>query len=932
MYSLSFRILKKRHLTAFLSMIFSLFVIFSLTGCGEAKDAETLISEAKEYQKNGDNNAAIIQLKNALQQEPNHKTARFMLGVLLQQNKDLLAAEKELERALEFGAEVETVLPVLAKVQFDLGKFQQLLDTVGRYPDNNLVEVKVLYGKALLATGKLEESKVLLDQLLAENPDATEVLIGLAQLALSDKDLDSANQLANQAIEKNPNDSSAWLFQARLLQAQNKAEQALEAFEKVIQLTPDNISAYNSKASIEINLQQFEEAKKSIERARQIAPDSLMLYHIQALLDFRQGSSAEALESIQTVLSAAPEHLPSVLLAGEIQLSLGSFSQAEQYLEQYLKRIPNNLYARKLMIETLLRSNQTKKALAILEPTLSESVQDAQLLALAGEVYMRSGDFTKATEFYEKADELIPNNASIHMALGLNRLAMGDREHGIEELELASSLDTNSPRAGLLLILAHLRDNAPDKALSVINEQMKKDAQNPLFHNLKGVALLSKDDVGKARESFNQAVALQPDYFPALSNLTRLDIQDQKPEIAKNRFEAILKKDDKNIKAMSALANLALIQGKKDEATRWMELASNKNPNELEPMLQLTAHYLRVGENEKALLLARRLNGTYPNEPRVLEILGRVQLAHENLTAALDSFERLAARLPEAPAAHLQIAAIHMNLKDYTAANAALRRALFVNPDYVDAKVLLVRIAVLENKMEDAQTLSRKIQNDHADIPLGYELEGDIWVKQKKPELAVKVYEKAFEITQNGSLITKIHSALNQTGDAKNANAKITQWLQENPDDAATRLYLANDYLSKKQYANATKEYEIILQKNPQHVMSLNNLAWLYQQNKNPRALEYAEKASQLAPQIPAVQDTFAWILVEKGELERALPILERAASQLTENGTVQYHYAYALAKVGKQAQASQILGRITAANANFPEIEDARSLLKQIQ
>jgi predicted Zn-dependent protease len=114
--------------------------------------------------------------------------------------------------------------------------------------------------------------------------------------------------------------------------------------------------------------------------------------------------------------------------------------------------------------------------------------------------------------------------------------------------------------------------------------------------------------------------------------------------------------------------------------------------------------------------------------------------------------------------------------------------------------------------------------------------------------------------------------------------------------------------------------------------MSLNNLAWIYHQSKDPRALEYAEKAFQLASENPAIQDTLAWILVEKGEIDRALPILEKAALQLPDNATVQYHYAHALVKAGNQAKARQILGKITAGGIDFPEIEAARALMKQTQ
>ena len=934
MHNFCFCVLKKYWLTYLKPVAFIVLLAIGLTACGEAKDTETLITEAIEYQKKGNDNAAIIQLKNAVQQEPNNGKARFMLGVLYKNSNDLLSAEKELIRALDLGWDSKKVLPILGQVLFDLGKFQHLIDLSDKNADNSSVEIQILRGRALLAVGRNEESKVLLDKVLEENPNSPEVLIGLAQHAWSENDLDLSSQFANKAVEMNPESVAARLFKANLLQAQNKPEQALDTFEQVIQLEPDNIGAHNGKITLEIALRKFDDARNSLIRAREIAPNSLMLNYSQAALDFNEGKHTEALATIQTVLSSAPDNLPSILLAGTIQLALGSLIQAEQNLEQYLDKIPENIYARKLLITTLLSRNKTQQAMKILEPVLPGAQNDVQLLALAGETYMRSGDFAKASEFFESANELMPDNAALHTALGMSMLAKGDREHGIAELELAVDLDKSSSRAGILLVLAHFRSNEFDKALSVINELETNDAKNPLFQNLKGVAYMGQNDFAKARVSLNQALSLQPDFFPAISNLARLDIQEQKPDAARGRFEAILKTDDKHIQAMHALAGLALSQGDIDEASKWFEQASNKNPNAFEPALILSAHYLRHNENEKALLIARKLNGTHPNEPRVLELLGQVQLAHNNHAAALDSFERLAARMPESARVQLKIAEIHAEMKDYGSASSALRRALHINPDFVEAKVAQARLALLEQKENEAMSIAHNIQKAHADLPAGYVVEGDLLMRQQKPGMAVKVYEKAFSIKQTSPLAIKIHSALSQAGNEAKANTHITQWLSKNPNDSAARLYLANGYLSGKNYEKATKEYEAIVQNNPRHIMSLNNLAWLYQHAKDPRALEYAEKAYKIAPKMPAVKDTLGWILTEKGDIERALPLLENAASKASNNATIQYHYAYALIKSGNTARAKQILSIITAPDTDFdfPEIEAAKGLLQQIQ
>lgn len=178
--------------------------------------------------------------------------------------------------------------------------------------------------------------------------------------------------------------------------------------------------------------------------------------------------------------------MPSVLLAGATQFSLGSLLQAEQYVRRYLRADPNNLYAIKLMASILLRNRRAKQAIDVLTPALQVVQQDPQLFALAGESYMQVRDFTKATEYFEKANSLVPDNAALHTALALSKLGQGDRQSAINELETAVDLDTQSSRAGVLLVMAHLQTREFDKALSAVEELEKEQPDNPVFHNLKG--------------------------------------------------------------------------------------------------------------------------------------------------------------------------------------------------------------------------------------------------------------------------------------------------------------------------------------------------------------------------------------------------------------------------------------------------------------
>lgn len=917
-----------------LLLTFVTVALIGLTACGETKDFKTLITEAKKYQQAGNDKAAIIQLKNAIQQKPKDAEARFLLGTLYNQSGDILSAEKELSKAISLGMNPEKVFPELGQVLVKMGEFQQVVDKTEKYAEvKKFPEITNIRANALMGLGKFDEAKSIFDQILAENPNSPTALIGLARYALTQRDLETATKLSEQAITHNPNNTDVWSFKANLLKNQNKTDQALNAFSEVIKLDPDNVSAYINRATIHIERKQFDVAKTNIDSAQKIAPGALIVAYTQTLLDFSQGEYKAAKESIEKILSAAPEHFPSILLAGAIHSSLNSFIQAEQYLSKYLKRIPGNLYARKLMANVLLKSNQAQNAVDVLLPALNVVKEDPQLLALAGEAYMKTGNYTQATEYFEKANKLAPNNPQLHTALGMSKLALGKKEHGIAELELASNLDKDSSKSGVLLALTHLRLKDFDKALAVIQKLEKTEPDNPLFQNLKGGAYMGKQDLTNARTSFNKALSLKSDYFPATHNLARIDLQEKKPEMAKQRFEAILKKDSKNIQAMNAMANLAHLQGNKDEVTYWAEQARDRNPDLLPPAIQLVTHYLRVGKKDKALILAQKLYGTHSGNPRVIEVLAQAQLVNDKKNDALDSYLKLVALIPDSAPAYLRIAGIHSALNDIPAAAVALKKAINIQPDYLEAKIAQANLAIQGKRIDEALSLSKKIQTQHPKSPAGYVLTGDIQNSQKKHAAALKSYEQAWSLQQTGPLIIKMHATLSQLGKEKKANARLAQWLKKNPKDFRVRFYLASRYLDKKQYDAAIKQYQTALELQPDHTISLNNLAWLYQQKKNmTQALSYAEKAFKQAPEAPVIMDTLGWILVDKGDYKRALPLLEKAATMAPKANTIQFHYASGLAKSGDKAKAQNILEKLLASGEKFPEMPEAKALLAKIK
>jgi putative PEP-CTERM system TPR-repeat lipoprotein len=909
----------------------ALMLTAGLSGCHRTESTASLIAEAKQYQQKGDFKAAIIQLKNAVTNSPDDVELRYLLATVYNESGDPVSAEKEVRKAISLGMSSDRTMPVLGTALRAQGQFKKLLEETEAATAKGAPALLTLRGDAYLALNQPAKAKDAYEHALKAKPDDAEALLGLARFAMLEKDPDGAVRLTDDAVTKNPKNTDALMFKATLLRAQQKPELALAAYDQVLALQPNHRSAHIEKANIAISTGKLDAAKVELDAARKLTPNNLNLLYTEALLEFSLEKYPAAKDLLQKILRAAPEHLPSMLLAGSVELRLGSFQQAQQHLKKYLVALPQNLFARKLLVTALLKDSKSSEAIATLAPALKDSTDDVQLLGLAGEAYMQAGEFSKASGYLAKASELAPKSANIRTSLAVSKLVQGDAASAVGDLEMATALDPKSEKAGVALVQTEMSLKHYDKALAAVQAMEKQQPDSAAVHNLKGRVFLSKNDRTSARASFEKALALQPAFFPAVANLGQLDLQEKKADLAQKRFEAYLEKNKKHIGAMTALAQIATAQGHSEAATTWLEKASNENPEAIAPAIELGSHYLRIKQQQKALTLARKFQAANPANAELLNLMGQAQLANNDQAGALDAYSKLVNVLPKSALAQVRLAAVHMMMKNETAAAEHLKRAVALDPNFVQARVAQVELAMSKGNPDEALALARQIQKKNDKVAVGYLLEGDIYISQKKPALALPAFEKAFAIVKTPQMLLKIAEVMKLTGKAKEAEARLAQWQKEHPAEPTMAMYMAETALANKQYKIAIEHLQAILKQAPKNPIALNNLAWAYQQEKDPRALDTAEQAMQAAGDSPAVMDTLGWLLVEQGNFARGVPLLQKAVALAPQTADIRYHLAYGLNKSGDKVNARKELERALASSKNFAQIEEARALLKQL-
>lgn len=919
----------------FIPITLCLTAAFLLPACSKEADSQKLVASAKQAQDKGDLKAAVIELKNALQKNPENAEARAQLGKLYIKQGDPASAEKELRMAMQLGKDKNELLPELGQTMLQQGQFQKLIDEVqapaGAAP---LLRARILAlrGNAYVSLKQHDKAKASLDEARTLAPELADVYTGLAALAMVEqKDTEAAAQI-DTAIAKDPKRATTWLMKGYLLQAKDKLEEAIGAYREAIKADPGSIQARSSLANIYLRQGKLDAARAEVAAIKKLEPQHLEGRYLAALIEFQQKNFTAARDMLQEILKAAPNHPPSMTLFAATAIELGSFGQAEQHLLPVLQRYPENAVARRLLATAQMKTGQHEKALETLKPLLAEPQPEPFILSMAGEIHLQLKQPAKSAEFFERAAKASPQNAQVRTRLALSRLAMGHTEQALSDLNTASGLESDKGHADVMLIMTHMTNKAWDQALKAIDSLEKKQPSIPLSHNLRGAVYLSKGDRARARQSFEKALSMDAGYFPAAMNMAQLDIKDKNPGAARKRFEGVLAKDKNHMQAMLAIAAMEADVKNEKAYLEWVNKAASAHPTAVQPRALLAQHFLQKNDPQKALTIASEAASANPNQPEALDLLGMTQMAAGEKDNAIATFTKLTTLSPANALAQTRLGAAQEAVKNFSAAHAAYQRAVEIAPDSVDAQVALARVEFQSGRKLEAQNRAQKIQKQHPKLAQGYVLEGDILMGDKQAAQAAKRYETAFGLEKNSALAIRLHGALARSGQQKQADNEIRHWLAKQPGDLAVRAYFADALLQTGQHPQAIEQYEILLKANPQNVLALNNLAWMYQAAQDKRALPAAENAHKLAPDNPAVMDTLGWILVQQGNAQRGLPLIQQAYSKQPDNLSLHYHLASALARNGDRARAIAEFERLLGRGQRFPEEQEAQSLLKQLK
>jgi len=904
-----------------------------VAGC--ADKPEGLVASAKEALAKHDRSTAIIQLKNALQENPDLAEARFLLGKTLLDTGDPAAAEKELRKARELKVPDAQVVPLIARALLLQNEPRKAIDEFGKVELQDpgaRAELAAMLGQAYMVTGNAGTARRLFEDAQKAVPGHPSAMLGEARLDAGTGKLTEAMAVVEGVLAKSPDLVEGWQLKGDIAGIMAQPENAIVAYRKALELRPDFLAAHTRITGILIQQGKTQEANAQVDAMKKIAPKHPQTLYLQALLAFREKNYIAAREAIQLHLRAVPDSLPGLVLDANIAFHLGAYAQAETSLLKALQQAPKERLARMILVNTYLRSRQPTKALDAVKPLLQgDGENNADVLALAGEVYMQNGNTTEAERVFAKAAALDPKDSNKRTSLALTHISTGESERGFKELEEAAAADAGI-RADLALIAAHTRQRKWDAALKAIDDLEKKQPDKPLPHNLRGAVYAGKGETAAARKSFERALQLEPADFAAAASLARLDLADKKPDDARKRFESVIAKDPKNTRALLALAELrAQGGGTTDEVAALISKAVAADPTNVTSRLVLVNFYLRAKEPKKAVAAAQDALAAIPDRAELLEAAGQAQLAAGDTNQAVATFTKLAKVRPGAPEPYIHMANAQMAAKDPDGAVQSLKKALTIRPDNVGIERAIVKVTLDAGRDAEALAMARNLQKSRPKESVGYMLEGDINMSKKNWSEAASAYRIGLKSVGTTDLAVRLNAALRAGGNVAEADKLLADWVRDHPKDRDVRAYLAELAIEKRDYRAAVAHYKSMLEIRSDDALALNNLAYFSGELKDPKALEYAERARNLAPNNAAILDTYGVLLADRGEVKRGIEMLQKAVSLAPASTGIRLNLARALIKDGQKAAAKKELEALAQLGDRFSGQAEVASLMKTL-
>lgn len=864
-----------------------LLICITLVSCGKSSEVNPEESlrfyrSAETYEKQGQFHAAIIDARNAIQKNPDNESGFILLAKIYNNVGSFESTQKLLEPILE---KKPSVGLELAESYVHSFKFRSAINALNKYPVDLSQDVKsavrkqVILAESAIRLGDKAAYEASILELRKIPESSNDVLSLEAQYLLSQGNKEAAQSKFDQLIKGSQVTAKTYLLVGNFELLQNQLSKAEDYYSKALSLLPNTDVMTVERRSVltqltEALIQQgrTSEAYRYQKLLADANPEGVVAQQKfnDALEFYRQGKFAEAEKLLSEIREQFPRDKNSAMLLGLVQFQQGQDNQAIELFDSYI----DTETASSTLIQTAavakFRAKKLDEAIDLLRKAVAAQPENGEILASYGlallDIEPTSAEGQKAIE---KSLALDPKKHRLRLALAKRHFVMKNVEQGLAQLKTAYKavpLDFVLQEAYLKALMQNGKNDEVKQEIAIFQ---KDYPTNPRGSFIEGWFKLVSKDYSGAEAAFVKSLSIKANEEKGLAYLGLAELyQIQKqPQKAINTFQMLLSDDASNIAAYAKWYQLAKELRRTEEAKTFLIELESKN-DKWQPSAVLAQIMVEQQQAAQAVKYVERALERSKNLGQVKQLAAQV-------------YQNYGIWLTEQ--------------KKYPEAKVQLAKALTLFPENMQFVSTMIRFELMQKNFQEAQKLLDQLSETKENLHERLFMQGVIRIAEGKKDDAVTLFKKSWENTATDTVAEVLYRQLHENGNKAEADKFLNEWSQKLQKSYSAALLQAINAQNNKKTADAIRWYEKAIELSPRMPIPLNNLAWMYYEAKDERALALAERAALAAPNAAPILDTYGWILVERGQTSKGIEILKRALDLAPDNNEIRDHYERAV-------------------------------------
>jgi predicted Zn-dependent protease len=793
--------------------------------------------------------------------------------------------------------------------------------------------------KKYLAEDKSSEGIIELKNTVQIDPEFAEAYALLGETYLKDKDFRPAFGYYNKAVELDPQNLSYVIPLGDMLAAARQFDRLDEVLGALSEESRHTFEVVRLEAAGLQMRDRGDEAAallKGLLEGEGLTPEQRAgLDKALAQMAVRNKALKEAEEYAQAAVDEVATDVGAIVLLSRLQEARGDLQGAEATLAEALTAQPGDLRLTAGLITFLGRQDRLDDALGVLQEFTArgdltpegrlfaadtylrlKKVADAEAILLAGieteepdarllEAYTRlkaaQGKLDDALAVAVKAKERVEPPSQIHYDLARLYLQLKKMPEARAVVDEILAADAGDFQARVMQAQLRLFDQDAQGALDQFRELLKEAPQDPMVHAGLAGAHLALGEPLLARQELEKVVELKPDNTAARIQLARLYLQDKDTETALARLEPLAEMQAPPPQGIELLLRVLAATGKIDRAHEVIDGLVERFPENPIFATQQAVLEARTGHVDKGINLLRAQTVKYPTSVPLLLALSQLLVADNREDEAAKAYEQILALQPDHPVASIKLARRDLQDKDLDSALARLEPLAEMEAPPPQGIDLLLRVLTAAGKVDRAHEV----------------IDGLVERFPEDPTFA----------TQQAMLEAR-------TGDMDKGINLLRAQTVKYPKSVPLLLSLSQLLESANRGDEAAKVYEQILAIQPDHPVATNNLAFRLAESGRDlgRAESLAKGLVERFPADPNVVDTYAWVLLKKGDAATAFDTLSKAMDGKEVQPVVHYHLAAMAERLGKREDAQREIGVALSGEPRGAWVDAAKQLQKKLE